>query len=41
MAELKRTYDAWKKELFVAYLVTFRKIATTLARRIGIQMSGQ
>src|ERR1700719_1314125 len=41
MAELKRTYDALKRKLFVAYLVTFRRIATTLGRRIGIQMSGQ
>jgi hypothetical protein len=41
MAELKRTYDALKRELFVADVVNFRKIATTLKTRIGIQMSRQ
>jgi hypothetical protein len=41
MAELKRSYDAGSSELFVAYLVVFRKIGTTLKTRIGIQISRQ
>jgi hypothetical protein len=41
MAELKRTYDAFDGELFVADMVNFRKIETTLKTRIGIQMLRQ
>jgi len=41
MAELKRTYDAFDGELFVADMVNFRKIGTTLKTRIGIQISRQ
>jgi hypothetical protein len=41
MAELKHTYDALKRKLFVADVFNFRKIATTLNTRIGIQMLRQ